>query len=116
LSQIRENGKKVGISIVPSTPGEMLSELLSELDLILVMTVNPGFGGQDLIPRTLRKVAELAEMRSRGGYHYLIEVDGGINRETCRAAVEAGADVLVAGSAIFDSENIAEEINALKCR
>jgi ribulose-phosphate 3-epimerase len=116
LSQIREDGKKAGISIVPSTPGEMLSELLPELDVILVMTVNPGFGGQDLIPRTLHKVAELAKMRSRGGYRYLIEVDGGINTETCKAAIDAGADVLVAGSAVFDSENIAEEINALKCR
>ena len=116
LSQIRELGKRVGISIVPSTPANMLSELLSELDLILVMTVNPGFGGQRLIPQTLKKVNRLAEMRSRGGHHYLIEVDGGINTETCKLVVEAGADVLVAGSAIFEAENIEDRINALKCR
>jgi ribulose-phosphate 3-epimerase len=116
LSQIRKIGKKTGISIVPSTPASMLTEILPELDLILVMTVNPGFGGQQLIPQTLNKVRKLAEMREKGGHGYLIEVDGGINRETCGMAVEAGADVLVAGSAVFDSENIAEEINALKCR
>jgi ribulose-phosphate 3-epimerase len=116
LSQIRETGKRVGISIVPSTPASMLSELLPELDLILVMTVNPGFGGQTLIPQTLDKVRYLAELRRSAGHRYLIEVDGGINRETCKKAIEAGADVLVAGSAVFDSENIEKEINALKCR
>jgi len=116
LSRIREIGKKAGISIVPSTPAAALAEILPELDLILVMTVNPGFGGQQLIPRTLNKVSRLAEMRNSGGHNYLIEVDGGINRETCKLAIEAGADVLVAGSAVFDSENIEKEINALKCR
>ena len=116
LAQIRDKGKKTGISIVPSTPAVVLSELFPELDLILVMTVNPGFGGQKLIPQTLKKVSELAEIREKGNYDYLIEVDGGINRETCGLAVEAGADVLVAGSAIFDSKNPEEEINALKCR
>jgi ribulose-phosphate 3-epimerase len=116
LSQIRKIGKKAGISIVPSTPAAILSEVLPDLDLILVMTVDPGFGGQQLIPQTLNKVTQLAEMRERGGYGYLIEVDGGINRETCKMAIEAGADVLVAGSAVFDSEDIGREINALKCR
>jgi ribulose-phosphate 3-epimerase len=116
LSQIRKIGKKAGISIVPSTPAAMLSEILPELDLILVMTVNPGFGGQQLIPQTLNKVSQLAEMRRSGGHDYLIEVDGGINRESCKTAIEAGADVLVAGSAVFDSDNIEQEINALKCR
>jgi ribulose-phosphate 3-epimerase len=116
LTQIREMGIKAGISIVPSTPAAMLSEILCEVDLILVMTVNPGFGGQKLIPQTLKKVSQLAESREKGNYGYLIEVDGGINRETCRLAVEAGADVLVAGSAIFDSKNPEKEINALKCR
>jgi ribulose-phosphate 3-epimerase len=116
LSQIRKIGKKAGISIVPSTPATMLEEILPELDLILVMTVNPGFGGQELIPQTLTKVSQLAEMRHSGGHGYLIEVDGGINRDTCKMAIEAGADVLVAGSAVFDSEDIKKEINALKCR
>ncbi len=115
LSQIKELGKKAGISIVPSTPAEALSELLHMLDQILVMTVNPGFGGQELIERTLEKVRFLASAREREGYHYLLEVDGGINRDTCHLAVEAGADVLVAGSAVFDSEDPEEEIRALKC-
>jgi len=69
-----------------------------------------------LIPQTLKKVSQLTEIREKGNHGFLIEVDGGINRETCRLAVDAGADVLVAGSAIFDSENPEEEINALKCR
>jgi ribulose-phosphate 3-epimerase len=116
LSRIREMGKKAGISIVPSTPASSLTEILPELDLILVMTVNPGFGGQQLIPQTLHKVGQLAEMRKSGEHRYLIEVDGGINRDTCKKAIRAGADVLVAGSAVFDSDNIEEEINALKCR
>ena len=109
-------GKKAGISIVPSTPAGMLSELLPEVDLILVMTVNPGFGGQQLIPQTLNKVSQLAQIRSRNNYKYLIQVDGGINRETCRLAVQAGADVLVAGSAVFNAQDAQEAINALKCR
>jgi len=116
LSRIREIGKKAGISVVPSTPASMLTEILPQLDLILVMTVNPGFGGQQLILQTLNKVSQLAEMRRSGGHTYLIEVDGGINRETCKMAIEAGADVLVAGSAVFDSDDIEKEINALKCR
>jgi ribulose-phosphate 3-epimerase len=116
LCRIREIGKKAGISIVPSTPVKMLCELLPEIDLILVMTVDPGFGGQRLIPQTLQKVSQLVEMRQRGNHRYLIEVDGGINSETCGLAVDAGADVLVAGSAVFDSDDIEKAINALKCR
>ena len=114
LSTIRRLGKKVGISIVPSTPAEALSEILCDVDLILVMTVNPGFGGQELIPRTLDKVRRLDTMRRNHGYDYLIQVDGGINRRTCREAVAAGADVLVVGSAVFDAEDPAEEIRWLQ--
>jgi ribulose-phosphate 3-epimerase len=114
LSEIRNLGKQVGISIVPSTPAEALSELLSEVDLILVMTVNPGFGGQRLIPRTLEKVRRLARMRREMGHHFLLEVDGGINRETSGSAIAAGADVLVAGSAVFASGDAKQEILALR--
>jgi ribulose-phosphate 3-epimerase len=114
LAEIRRMGKKAGISIVPSTPAESLSELLCDVDLILVMTVNPGFGGQELIPRTLEKVRTLDRLRREGGYRYLIEVDGGINRKTCREAVEAGADVLVVGSAVFNADDPAKEIRLLK--
>jgi ribulose-phosphate 3-epimerase len=114
LSEIRRLGKKVGISIVPSTPAEALSELLSEVDLVLVMTVNPGFGGQTLIPRTLEKVRQLARLRQETHQRFLLQVDGGINRQTCREAVAAGADVLVAGSAVFASTDPAAEIRALR--
>jgi ribulose-phosphate 3-epimerase len=115
LSEIRRLGKKPGISIVPSTPAQMLSEILPEVDQILIMTVNPGFGGQELIPRTLDKVRYLAQLREREGYRYLLQVDGGIHHETCRLAVEAGADVLVAGSAVFNAENPKEAIASLRC-
>jgi ribulose-phosphate 3-epimerase len=114
LSAIRELGKKAGISIVPSTPAEALSEVLCEVDLVLVMTVNPGFGGQQLIPRALEKVRRLDELRERHGYDFLIQVDGGINRETCAEAVQAGADVLVVGSAVFNAKDPAAEIRWLQ--
>lgn len=114
LMDIKKRGKRTGVSIVPSTPAEALTEVLPFVDLILVMTVSPGLGGQELIARTLVKVASLASLRSKGQYSYIIEVDGGINRQTCREAIEAGADVLVAGSAIFHSENPEGEIMALR--
>ncbi len=114
LMQIKETGKQAGISIVPSTPAEALSELLPEVDLVLVMTVNPGYGGQDLIDRTLQKVRTLKKIKSDKEYSYLVEVDGGINRYSCRRAIEAGAEVLVAGSAIFNAEDPAKEIQILK--
>ena len=116
LGEIRRLGAKVGVSIVPSTPAETLSEVLCDVDLVLVMTVNPGFGGQKLIPRTLEKVRILDALRHEHQYRYLIQVDGGINRDTCRQAVGAGADVLVAGSAVFRAENPQAEIDRLRCR
>ncbi len=114
LMQIKEAGKQAGISIVPSTPAEALSELLPEVDLVLVMTVNPGYGGQDLIDRTLQKVRTLKKIKNEKKYSYRLEVDGGINRHSCSRAIKAGAEVLVAGSAIFNAEDPAEEIRILK--
>ena len=114
LAEIRRRGRKAGISIVPATPVEALSEVLDDVDLVLVMTVNPGFGGQQLIPRTLRKVEELARARAARKLGFLIEVDGGINRDTARSAVEAGADVIVAGSALFEAEDPAREVALLR--
>ena len=114
LAEIRRRGRKTGISIVPATPVEALSEVLDDADLVLVMTVNPGFGGQQLIPRTLRKVEELARARAARKLGFLIEVDGGINRDTARSAVEAGADVIVAGSALFEAEDPAREVALLR--
>lgn len=115
LSEVRRLGKKPGIAIVPSTPAELLQEVLTEIDLVLVMTVNPGFGGQKLIERTLEKVRYLHAWRLRNGLSYRIEVDGGINRKTCRQAIGAGADVIVAGSAVFNGARPEEEIEALRC-
>jgi ribulose-phosphate 3-epimerase len=105
LAAIRALGKKAGVSIVPATPACMLEELLDDIDLVLVMTVNPGFGGQKLIPRCLEKVKQLAETRETRGLDFLISVDGGISAETAGAAIAAGADVLVMGSAFFAAKD-----------
>jgi len=115
LSEIRKRGLKPGISIVPSTPVQLLTELLPVVDLVLVMSVDPGFGGQTLIEQTLEKVAYLSSRKRKNGLSYLIEVDGGINRETCRKVLQAGAEVLVAGSAVFNAVDPAREIGKLRC-
>ncbi len=114
LAAIRGLGVHPGISIVPSTPAEALSEVLDLVDIILVMTVNPGFGGQQIIPRCLRKVETLRKLKDRDGHSYLIEVDGGINRDTVRSALDAGAEVIVAGNAVFTSLDPKGEVAALR--
>lgn len=101
VHQIHECGKKCGVSIVPSTPVSVLSEILPEVDVVLVMTVNPGFGGQRLIGYCLDKVSALREIRSRRNLHFMISVDGGINERTMGAAVASGCDIAVSGSAFF---------------
>ncbi|GHV83149.1 ribulose-phosphate 3-epimerase [Spirochaetia bacterium] len=100
---IHENGKKAGISIVPSTPVSALECLLPFVDLVLVMTVNPGTGGQSIIMECLEKVSVLKEKRTVKGYNFLISVDGGINEKTAKNAVQAGVDVLVTGSSYFNA-------------
>ncbi|MDR3193011.1 MAG: ribulose-phosphate 3-epimerase [Treponema sp.] len=114
LGRIRSMGKKAGISLVPSTPVSLIEELLPFLDLILIMTVNPGFGGQTLIPECLEKVRSLAKIREKRGFGYLLSVDGGINGETAAGVREAGADILVAGSAFFQAEDKKALIRSLK--
>jgi ribulose-phosphate 3-epimerase len=114
LAAIAEKGVKPGVAIVPSTPAEALSEVLPFVSLVLVMTVNPGFGGQKLIPQCLRKVEKLARMRRDAGLDFLIEVDGGINRETIADALGAGAEVIVAGSAPFAAADPAREVAFLR--
>lgn len=116
LTAIRSAGKKAGISIVPSTPVETLNEILAIIDLVLVMTVNPGFGGQVLIPSCLDKVRKLTLLRQAHNYPYLIAVDGGINRDTAADVRGAGTDVLISGSAFFGAQNPAEEVVQLKGR
>lgn len=102
IQQIHENNKKAGISIVPSTPINQLSELLEYADIILVMTVNPGWSGQKLIQSCVDKVAELKRIRQEKGYHYLISVDGGVNNETLPLVIQSGADIVISGSAFFN--------------
>jgi ribulose-phosphate 3-epimerase len=94
-------GKKAGVSLNPGTPAKMLDYLLDEIDLVLVMSVNPGFGGQGFIASQLRKIEAVRKMIDKAGREIRLEVDGGINRETARQCADAGADVLVAGSASF---------------
>ena len=101
IQQIHALGKKAGISIVPSTPVSVLEDILPFVDLVLVMSVNPGFGGQTLIPRCVEKIAQLNELRMKNGYGFRLSVDGGINNKTIGMAVDAGADVIVSGSAFF---------------
>ena len=104
ISQIKEAGMKAGIALVPSTPVAALSEVLPFVDLVLVMSVNPGFSGQKMIPQCLRKITVLQQLRSQHEYHYLISVDGGINAETLPEALSAGADIIVSGSSFFSGE------------
>jgi ribulose-phosphate 3-epimerase len=101
VQAIRALGKKAGVSLNPATPAKMLDYLLEDIDLVLVMSVNPGFGGQSFIHSQLRKIEALRKQIDKGGHQVLIEVDGGVNAETARLCVDAGADVLVAGSATF---------------
>jgi ribulose-phosphate 3-epimerase len=103
LTEIRDLGIKAGIAVVPSTPVSILEEVLPFVDLAMIMTVNPGFGGQELIPECLEKVKKLAKMRESAGLNFKISVDGGINEGNAAIAKEAGADVLVIGSAFFKS-------------
>ncbi len=115
LVKIRESGKKAGVSINPATPVWVLEEIVGEVDLILAMTVNPGFGGQKLIPNTMAKVEKLRKMLEEKGVSPEIEVDGGVNEETAPLLVRAGAQVLVAGAAIFESPlGVGEAIRRIK--
>jgi ribulose-phosphate 3-epimerase len=101
IQRIHSLGKKAGVALNPSTPAILLSEVLSSLQIVLVMTVNPGFGGQEFIPEMLSKVRQVRNEIERRGLTCEVEVDGGINAETAPKAVEAGADVLVAGSSVY---------------
>jgi ribulose-phosphate 3-epimerase len=103
LTYIRSLGAKAGISICPQTPVAMLEDLMDDIDLILVMSVNPGFGGQKFIPHTLEKIRQTRALVERSGSHCEIEVDGGVTLRNAREIADAGADVLVVGSAIFDT-------------
>jgi ribulose-phosphate 3-epimerase len=105
IQQIHRLGKKAGVAITPSTPASTLSEILGSVQLVLVMTVNPGFGGQDFIPETLSKIRQIRNAIQERGLDCEVEVDGGINHETAHSVVEAGANVLVCGTSVFDSKD-----------
>ncbi len=102
IQMIHELGKKAGVAICPATPVSVLSEILECADIILVMSVNPGWGGQKLIPSALKKIEELKRIRQEKGDAYKISVDGGVNSSTLQSVVDAGVDIVVSGSAFFD--------------
>lgn len=113
LLKIQQAGCKTGMTVKPATPVEAVYPYLDQLDLVLIMSVEPGFGGQKFMTSALEKVSRLSEERKKRGLHFLIELDGGINMETGMQSMKAGADVLVAGSTVFGAEDITEACREL---
>lgn len=114
IHEIHEAGMKAGVTLNPSTPVCMLEDIVKDVDMVLLMSVNPGFGGQTFIENTIEKVARLKKMINESGSRAMIEVDGGVQAETAPRLVKAGADILVSGSYIFKSKNPAAVIHDLK--
>lgn len=114
VQQIKETGMKAGVTLNPATPVAVLEDIIGEVDMVLLMSVNPGFGGQKFIENTLKKVRDLRALMERTGASPLIEVDGGVNPDTGRRLVEAGADMLVAGNAVFGAPDPADMIHRLR--
>lgn len=113
IQLIKENNVKAGVVINPATPAEMIKEILVDVDLVLIMTVNPGFGGQSFILNMIEKIKQIALWREELGLSFEIQVDGGVNTETAKLCVDAGADVLVAGSAVFNLADRKQAIEAI---
>ena len=113
IQAIKAEGMMAGVTLNPHTPVSVLEEIAPELDLVMLMSVNPGFGGQKFIPSMVEKTRKLRELLNRTGSKALIEIDGGVNRETGKLLVEAGADVLVAGSAVFGAPDPVAALKAL---
>ena len=114
IQAIKANGMQAGVSLNPHTPIALLEDIIRDLDLVLIMSVNPGFGGQSFIENTYKKVIQLRDLIDKSGSNAKIEVDGGVNLETGKMLLSAGADALVSGSFIFKSENPTETIKLLK--
>lgn len=114
IGAIKEAGMKAGVTLNPHTPISLLEDIIQELDMVLLMSVNPGFGGQSFIEHTVEKTARLKEMITSKGLNTLIQVDGGVNLETGKRLVDAGADVLVAGNFVFNSPDPIQTIHELK--
>ncbi len=113
IFQIKENGVKAGVSLSPPTPVTTLTDVIADLDLVLVMSVNPGFGGQELIQNTYRKVQELKNMIEKSNSKALIQVDGGVTMENARQLFDCGVNILVTGTTIFQSDDPAETVDEL---
>jgi ribulose-phosphate 3-epimerase len=118
ILKIKELKKKVGVSLNPESKIDLILNLLNQIDLVLIMSVNPGFGGQKFIPEVLDKIKELKKIQSEKNINFDIEIDGGINFDNCKIAIEAGANILVSGTTVFKSNNgdIKKNINLLKLK
>lgn len=114
VQRIHSAGMKAGVTLNPHTPIELLEDIICDVDMVLIMSVNPGFGGQSFIPNTYNKIERLRALIERRGSKTLIQVDGGVNTENSKLLFAAGADCLVAGSSVFGSEDVIETIKALK--
>ncbi|RSL31272.1 ribulose-phosphate 3-epimerase [Salibacterium salarium] len=114
IELIHEQGAKAGVVLNPATPVETIKHIIQKVDLVLLMTVNPGFGGQAFISEVLPKIEQVKEMLVSIGHEADIEVDGGVNEETAKACIQAGANVLVAGSAVFKKENRKHAVEAIR--
>ena len=118
ISKIKSLNKKVGVSLNPESKLDLITNYLEKIDLVLIMSVNPGFGGQKFMPEVLDKVKQLKEIKSKRNMNFDIEIDGGINFDNCQSAIEAGANILVSGTTVFKSNNgdIKKNINLLKLK
>ena len=114
IQQIHQAGMKAGVTLNPHTPVNVLEDIIQDVDMVLLMTVNPGFGGQQFIEHSIQKVKKLKELIQRTGSHTLIQVDGGVNADTAPLLVQAGADVLVAGSHVFGDPHPEQRIKEFK--
>jgi ribulose-phosphate 3-epimerase len=118
ILKIKNLSKKVGVSLNPESKLDLITNYLEKIDLVLIMSVNPGFGGQKFMPEVLDKVKQLKEIKSKKNIKFDIEIDGGINFDNCQSAIEAGANILVSGTTVFKSNNgdIKKNINLLKLK
>jgi ribulose-phosphate 3-epimerase len=118
ILKIKDLNKKVGVSLNPNSKIDLIKNLLDQIDLVLIMSVNPGFGGQKFMPEVLEKIKELKKIQIEKNINFDIEIDGGINFDNCQAAIEAGANILVSGTTVFKSNNgdIKKNINLLKLK
>ncbi len=114
IQMIKKEGIKAGVALNPATPLSVIEDILGDLDLVLIMSVNPGFGGQKFIEGSIKKIVKLKELINLNGYKTLIQVDGGVNIDNISQLVSAGVDVVVAGSAIYNSKDIKETIRIMK--